>query len=66
MGRRASKDESLREAPLLPGLAPSPPEGRDGEPVGQRGAAASAGAQGRAPSPADDAVRSTPLSSSFG
>lgn len=49
MGRRASKDESLREAPLLPGLAPSLPEGGTQETVGRRGAAASGGGAGASP-----------------
>ena len=43
MGQSASNEESLREAPLLPGLAPSRSEDRDAETVGRRGAAASAG-----------------------
>lgn len=43
MGRNASDEEGLREAPSLPGLSPAPVEGGAGRTAGQDGAARGAG-----------------------
>lgn len=60
MGRRAISENGLREAPLLPGLAPPPSEDGGGRPVAQRGAAASDGDRPEARRMRDDRALAAP------